>query len=397
MSEGRTILYTGAFRFPDQDAAAFRVFSIAELFKSNGLNVVFAGWERVSGGDTQYRFCGYDCFSQDEFRSGLVHPAKRLFGFLFRGHKTVRWIWKNRIRFSAIVAYNPPALFAISLLFIGKLVGFKVVLDSTEWYESDHLPGGSYGLASIENWFRMNLVYRLFSHVICISSFLEKHYNGKNVINIPPLLPSGNLITSTKPDLRLGISLIYAGEAGNKDRLTKFIAALPAVNHEIRVPIQLHLVGINWQELSELLGKHSLNPDLFSSFVVCHGRIPREEVLKLYSQCHFSVLFRENKRYALAGYPTKAMESWATGCPIITNAVGDLSRISVNGVNAFVLEEFQLERQLPVLLNQVMSDQRYAQMTQSARNTAMDFFSPSIYKSRFSIFADAIFGHDLRG
>lgn len=397
MSEARSVLYTGAFRFPDQDAAAFRVFSIAQLCKASGWNVAFAGWECAPEGVAQYVYCGHDCFSQDEFRSGPMNPVRRVFGFLFRGHKTVRWIWKNRNKFSAIVAYNPPALFAMILLLMGKLFDIKVVLDSTEWYESDHLPGGSYGLASFENWLRMNLVYKFFKHVICISSFLEKHFQGKNVIRIPPLLPSDKLVSSPKPNIREGISLIYAGEAGKKDLLATLIASLPSIQEKICVRIQLHIVGMNWLELSELVCKHGLNPDLISSFVVCHGRVPRAEVLELYSVCHFSVLFRELKRYALAGFPTKAMESLANGCPIITNAVGDLAKLASNGVNAFVLEESQLERQLPALLNQAVSEERYALMTVSARNAAMNCFSPSVYEDRFLIFSEAAFGRTLKG
>ena len=397
MSEVRSVLYTGAFRFPDQDAAAFRVFSIAQLWKASGWNVAFAGWERAPEGVTQYVYCGHDCFSQDEFRSGPVNPVRRVFGFLFRGHKTVRWIWKNRDKFGAIVAYNPPALFAVALLLMGKLFGIKIVLDSTEWYESDHLPGGYYGLASFENWLRMNLVYKFFNHVICISSFLEKHFQSKNIIRIPPLLPSDKLVSSLKPNIRQGISLIYAGEAGKKDLLATLIASLPGIQEKICVRIQLHIVGMNWLELSELVSKHGFNPDLIRSFVVCHGRVPRDEVLQLYSVCHFSVLFREIKRYALAGFPTKAMESLANGCPIITNAVGDLAKLASNGVNAFVLEESQLERQLPALLNQAMSEERYALMAVSARNTAMDCFSPYVYKDRFSVFSEAAFGRTLKG
>jgi glycosyltransferase involved in cell wall biosynthesis len=396
MSEVKSVLYTGAFRFPDQDAAAFRVFSIAELFKSSGCNVLFAGWERGLDGVTHYTYCGYDCFSQDELRNSSVNPVKRLLGFLFRGYKTVRWIWRNRGNFGAIVAYNPPVFFSLMLLLMERLVCFKVVLDSTEWYESDHLPGGYFGLASFENWLRMNLVYKFFSHVICISSFLKNHYKNKNVIWIPPLLPAGKGISLPKPDIRYGLNLIYAGEAGKKDRLTAFIVSLPSIQEKVPIRIKLHIVGMSIDELYAMLSGHGLNLDFFSEFLVCHGRISREEVLKVYGFCHFSILFREFKRYALAGFPTKAMESFASGCPIITNAVGDLSKLAVNGINAFVFEESQIEQQLPTLFNKVLSENNYKSMTESAINTAVNYFSPDLYKDKFLAFAKAMFGQALK-
>jgi glycosyltransferase involved in cell wall biosynthesis len=397
MSEVKTVLYTGAFRFPDQDAAAFRVFSLAGLFRSSGCNVVFAGWESASDGIRHYVYRGYNCFSQDEFRNDTTNPLRRLFGFLFRGHKTALWIWKNRKSFDVIVAYNPTVFLSLLLLLMGKLVPFQVVLDSTEWYESNHLPGGSLGLASFENWVRMNLAYKLFSNVICISSFLENHFTGKNSLRIPPLLPDNNLIKLERPDINAGVNLIYAGESGKKDRLTAIIASLPKIQDEIRTRIQLHIVGMTWDELSALLDGHGLNPNHFSIFVVCHGRLTRKEVLNLYCFCHFSVLFRDSKRYALAGFPTKAMESLASGCPIITNAVGDLSKLLENGVNAFILEESELTQKLPVLLNHALLGNCYKAMVKSARITAIEHFSPDVYKNKFSEFFDTLFGRQVKG
>lgn len=397
MSKIKNVLYTGAFRFPDQDAAAFRVFSIAELLKSTGHNVVFAGWERGNEGITQYTYNGYYCFPQDEFRNGMINPLRRLLGFLFRGRKTALWIWKHRESFDAIVAYNPTVFFSMMLLLMSRLAPFKLVLDCTEWYESSHLPGGRFGLASFENWVRMNLVYKLFSNVICISSFLKNHFNGKNLLQIPPLLPDKNLITSKRPDINSAINLIYAGDAGKKDRLAPIIASLPTIQESVRKKIQLHVVGMNWDELSMLISEYNLNPNRYSNLVICHGRLPRKEVLHLYSFCHFSILFRDFKRYALAGFPTKAMESLANGCPIITNAVGDLSELLEDEVNSFIMEESQLTIRLPILLSNALSNECYMSMVKSARITAKKHFSPDAYKNKISEFFDLLLDRQIKG
>lgn len=390
MSEVKSVLYTGAFRFPDQDAAAFRVLSVAELFKSSGSNVVFAGWENDYQGMKQYVYKEYNCFSQNEFRSGEINPIRRLLGFLFRGHKTAKWIWNNRENFDVVVAYNPTVFFSLILLLIRKLAPFKVVLDSTEWYESAHLPGGRFGLAAFENWVRMNFVYKLFSNAICISSYLEKHLLVKNSIRIPPLLPEDNAITLDRPDINAGVNLIYAGEIGKKDRLVALIASLPEIQEKIRIRIQIHVVGMSWNDLSVLIRRNNLNPNYLSSFVLCYGRLTRHEVLRLYSICHFSVLFRDFKRYALAGFPTKAMESLASGCPIITNATGDLSNFLENGANAFIVQESELSQKLPTLLSHALSGACYLTMVESARLTAIQNFSPDVYKNNFSKFIDAL-------
>lgn len=397
VSETKTLLYTGAFRFPDHDAAAFRVLSIAELLKSNGQNVVFAGWERPPSVGQHYVHGNYDCFSQDEFRYGTSNPFRRLLGFMFRGRKTVRWIWKNRDNFDAVIAYNPPVFFSLMLLLIGKFVPFKVILDCTEWYESAHLPGGRFGLAALENWLRMNFVYKLFDNVICISAFLENHFTALNSVRIPPMLPDIDRCQLERPDILLGINFIYAGEAGQKDRLTRFISRLPRIQELIRNKIQIHIVGMTRGQLSTLLVENCLDENKLSKYIVCHGRISREEVFQLYDICHFSVLFRDHRRYAIAGFPTKAMESLHRGCPMITNAVGDLSECITHELNAFVLEESQLEQLLPGYLSHASSNGNHALMVDSAKKAAELNFSPAVYQERLAKFIDACFVQKFKG
>jgi glycosyltransferase involved in cell wall biosynthesis len=107
-------------------------------------------------------------------------------------------------------------------------------------------------------------------------------------------------------------------------------------------------------------------------------------------------LFRDFKRYALAGFPTKAMESLAYGCPIITNAVGDLSKFAENNVNALVMSESEIARQLPTMLVETMSDSRYVLMADAARRTAIELFSPIAYQEEFSEFIESVLGRKLR-
>ncbi len=393
MEDSKNVLYTGAFRFPDQDAAAFRVYSVAQLFQANGYTVVFAGWESHCNGVAHYVYRGHDCFPQGEFRNGQKTILKRLFGFIFRGYKTISWVWRFRYKFSIIVAYNPSVFFALILIIMGKVTGFKVVLDSTEWYESDHLMGGRYGLASLENWVRMHLIYKQFKHVICISSYLEKYFFGRNTVQIPPLTPSDISSVFSRADIKNGLNLIYAGEAGRKDRLSALIESLPKVKAAIHTAVRLHVVGMDWGELSSLLITHRFNPADFRSFVKCHGRISRDDVMALYGACHFSILFRENKRYAFAGFPTKAMESFANGCPLITNAVGDLANVAINRSNAIVLEESELSERLPVLMVEVISEGYYMSMTKESLETAKKYFSPSAHATRFAHFLRVVCGY----
>jgi glycosyltransferase involved in cell wall biosynthesis len=379
------VLYTGAFRFPDGDAAALRVSTVGDLFERAGCTVSFAGWEACRPEGVHYVHADRDCYSQSEFREQPRSPLGRLSGFLLRGAKTLRWLARNW-RFDVIVAYNPPALFALGLLLMARWRRARVVLDSTEWYESEHLPGGKYGLAALENWVRMHVVYPLFSHVICISRLLEQHFAGRNVINIPPI--SGVTFDyEPRPEFATGVFFVYAGDAGKKDRLLPFIQALPSLQVALQRPVRLRIAGLEQEVLRALMLDSGMDDNAFWPHVECLGRLQRDGVLQLYRASHFSVLFREDKRYAKAGFPTKAVESWVSGCPIIANPVGDLGALASHMMDAILVDESELSTRLPAALKSIIESGQYPRMSTCSQETAARLFAPAALQPSFASFA----------
>ena len=377
-------LYTGSFRFPDGDAAASRVYSVAKLMENEGYVVSFAGWEKSTSADGHYQHEGHDCFPQGEFREEHRNPIARLKGFLLRGGKTIKWLRENH-QFDVVVAYNPPALFMLFMLFACKRWNMRLILDNTEWYEAEHLPGGPRGIAALENWIRMRLIYPRVRNIICISRYLFKYYANRNVINIPPLSsprqPHYNI-----NDISSAICFLYAGEAGKKDRLGPFVAALPTLQKTLGRKILLRVAGMNRDNLQKLLEEEQIDPDLHLRFVECYGRVSKEKVADLYQESHFSVLFREHKRYALAGFPTKAVESWAYGCPIILNEVGDVGSMAGNGTDSILVDEAHIARDLSQALERLLISGGYPAMRREAAAKAAAHFLPSVHQRAFSIF-----------
>lgn len=392
------VLFTGAFRFPDGDAAATRVRSVSRLFENLGCTVVFAGWESAGVERRHYVFEACDCYPQSEFRVDPQSLPRRLLGFLRRGGKTLDWL-DSQPRFDIIVAYNPPAVFALRLLWHCWKRQVQIILDSTEWYDARHLPGGQFGPAAVENWFRMRVVYRLFRHVICISHFLEEYFGGRkgrNVVRIPPMTgpeldPRKNIQNIPRPSIRDGIAFVYAGEAGRKDLLTPFIRALPEIERATGVTTILELAGPSQAELRETLEREGLNASLYERFLRCHGRISRGDVIKLYARCHFSILFREDRRYAWAGFPTKALESWACGCPIICNSVGDLGAMGHDLSDCLFVDEDDVGGALSsILVSIVRSPNKYDSMSEGSRGMALRHFTPESCHGRFTRFFDRL-------
>jgi len=382
------VLYTGSFRFPEGDAAAARVYAVGQLFERIGCKVSFAGWEKSEHDAGYYSYKGHDCYSQEEFRERELGPVGRLLGFMFRGFKTLKWLRSHR-DYEVVVAYNPPALFSVGLLLSGWMLGFRVVLDSTEWYEGEHLPGGRFGPAAAENWVRMRLVYPLFDHVICISCLLEQHYAGRNVVNLPPLMID-TCDDIPKPPIDACVSFVYAGEAGKKDLLLPFIQALPEVRKQLQRPVLLRIAGLNWDALCQLMTTQGMEPETYRTLVECQGRISRDGVRNLYGISHFSILFREDKRYARAGFPTKAMESWSYGCPIITNSVGDLGALAVDLVDAVIVNDVHIGKRLSEALKNIIICDLYPLMCAASRAKAKQKFTHDSYHHAFASFAERL-------
>ena len=385
----KRVLYTGAFRFPDEDAAAFRVYSVSKLFEQSGYSVAFAGWEKSFKGSYVYR--GHDCYPQAEFRERKCNLVVRLMGFLFRGVRTLKWISEN-LRFDVIVVYNPPAIFSLLLLVACRIWKIKLILDSTEWYESEHLPGGRFGPVAIENWMRMQLIYPFFSNVICISKFLENYFNGRNVILIPPLNTDDDN-NCVKHSINSKVFFIYAGDAGKKDRLLSFIKALPRLQEILQKDVILQIAGQRWDVLQKMINDEGLNSLELAPYIRCYGRISREKVKRLYEQSHFSILFRENKRYAFAGFPTKVMESWANGCPIITNPIGDVGNLAENMEDAIIVNESDLVDLLPVYIKRIIDTEYFTKMSQNSIEKANRLFRIDIYYKEFEAFISRLDGH----
>ncbi|MEK7747807.1 MAG: glycosyltransferase [Nitrospirota bacterium] len=386
----KNVLYTGAFRFPNQDAAALRVYSIARLFEQVGCCVTFAGWEQAQDEKKHYVFEGHDCYPQSEFREYPRRLIGRLLGFFMRGFKTLRWL-ESSPRFDIIVTYNPPALFSLLLLLLCWRRRICLVLDSTEWYEAEHLPGGQFGPAALENWLRMRVVYPRFRNIICISRLLEKHYAGCNIVNIPPLQPpakvdTDGIVNATREPITSGITFIYAGNGGEKDRLLGFIRVLPVIAQSLQRNILLRIAGIEETTLYCLFRDEDLNITTYAPFVKCYGRISHARVNQLYNQSHFSVLFRENKRYAWAGFPTKAMESWSHACPIIMNRIGDIGILAENMVDAIIVDEKNIVKTLDPALRMIIESDQYQEMSNQSRIKASLLFSADKHLNHFKQF-----------
>ncbi|HCM64410.1 MAG TPA: lipopolysaccharide biosynthesis protein RfbU [Morganella sp. (in: Bacteria)] len=308
------IFYTGAFRYPNLDAAGKRVQTIVTCLSPEH-NITIGGWEK-NNNNNEPNHISFDILDRRNKNSLL-----RIINFITKGLKIIPYIIRNKHKYDCYILYNPPYLFSHVMYLFCMCTKKKLVLDNTEWYESEHLIGGRYGLAAIENRLRMKYIYKKIKNKIVISNFLYNFYNEhENTIIVPPL----SYTTEIKKKPHTELNLIYAGSPGKKDKVNSIIDIILNLSTDNKNKIKLHLVGFT---LGDFLKSHvSYNEKklLFIEHVIFYGRLPMHDVYKLYEKMDYLIFFRENKRYAVAGFPSKFVEALSFSLPIISNSIGDI-------------------------------------------------------------------------
>lgn len=387
----KRIVITGAFRFPDGDAASARVLGTAKALRQSGFTVDFAGWEEHERPEDQqadgsYRYQGFEYSSQQDLREQKLSPVRRLIRYLLAGCNTLGWLKSRDLSdVSAIISYHGGSIFLIRLLLLCYRKNIKLYFDCTEWYDSRHLVGGRFGLVSIDHAIRMRFINPLIGRGIVISSYLDRYYKNKSLqtIMIPPLIDVDEpkwfqrQVQGRKNNQQL--DLVYAGTPAKKDLIGNALYGLQqlrAEGHDVR----LHLVGPTPAALLACVDGDEALMASIADLLIYHGRVPQAEVPKIVANADFSILLRPQERYAQAGFSTKFVESLMAGVPIIANITGDVAHYVKDGHDAILINDYSPEAfALGVKRALQMSPDQRELMRENARHSAETQFDYRAY------------------
>lgn len=336
------IAYLGNFPFPGSTAATHRVRGVAEALTIAGHHVTIvpllhgdAALDRDFDVDTS--------ISRRAVAGSLGNAAEMLVG----GGSAVAWLRENRKDFDAAVIYGSPAALLARYFWAAhrqRSAVPPVVLDIVEWYDYSSRPGGRFGPFAAEHALAMNLIATRATSAICISTYLARHMteHGCLAAVVPPLFGSIQ-VPRTLAGLSPGrIHIGYAGSPGAKDGLglANLIAAAATLPQGLRARVQIQIVGLTEVEGHALLRHYLPGPTLeLSDTVLWHGRVSSRDAQSLVASCDFTYLQRPRARYAMAGFPTKVVESLILGTPVIVNATSDLATYVVDGQNGVWLDQ----------------------------------------------------------
>lgn len=384
----KKVLYLGQFNLPET-AAGIRVYNIAKVMRSCGMEVTFGCFynnNRLS----HERYDEFDYYFKPVC-SGLLKIVNIL--DLYFDIMKIFFVKKilHKTKPDIIVLYNSTSMVSKYLQRFSKKNQIFIITDVTEWYEISLANKHDKFVAKSVDY-RIKKLDKKMDAIISISPFLTNYYNNFNipVIEIPPIMYK----ICTKPRNRYQYedqskyNIVYAGSPGRKDQLDGVVKAVSEINKE-SISIHLDIVGISEEQYLE-------NGKFIGNGIRMYGRLTHEKTVEIIKRADFSVLFRENLRYAKAGFSTKFAESLSLGVPVICNEVGGCDQLIDSYKNGILLEDGNTEtikKALKKLL--LLSPEELYVMKENAINTAERFFSKEVNQKKIQELLDYL--SDKRG
>ncbi len=330
-----TVVFVTKAKFPDDNAFATYIGSIASVYKKYGYNVICIGSGYTKKKEVQESYFGKYVSLRS---SGNSFISKVINQLLFEWK--VYLYLKNNIEHPVHIFFSCEYSYSfytwVRAQYYESGVNYSYII--TEEYTKDEFE--DYNVLSRKafkiNHYFVNDYYNENDSFIVISKYLFNKISKREMKCVyVPFCFDYNYISSLrqKPVKHTGINYIYCGNPENKDLLPTIIETFSNLGEMSKKnDVHFNIIGVN----EEWATKHNVlqyDKNVISFF----GRQNKEFILNKYAESDYSVLLRdEEKVFAKAGFPTKISESLALGVTPICNLSSNLSDI-LNENNSIII------------------------------------------------------------
>lgn len=376
------ILILSYYRFPEGDAGSLRQYAFGKLLSDLGYTVCFVGMGYGACHEMgDYKGFKYTSLRTNQDKPGLMGCFVNYFGYKSRLESFIKKHYSNS-RVECILVDDIPLNALLFLKRLSKREHIMLVHDSVEWYSPEQFRfkrfAPSYILKDLNNRFLIDKNFK----VIAISKYLEKHFleKGLEIVRIPAVMDIDNL-GYEKKIRRERLTVLYAGTPGKKDYLKEMIKGILLLGNDLIKKIDFRLIGISKDQLIDMHYVSQQMLDKLGDSLNVVGRIRRKDVLKNLEEADFTVLLRSpTQRYAKAGFPTKVVESLASGTPVICNITSDLGDYIRDGENGIIVNECSAEAfSLAIKRALHLTFEQRKIMCSNARKCAEGYFNYELY------------------
>lgn len=338
MIDKQFVAYLGPFSFPNGGAAARRILGNAKALRDGGYKVVIASGQLPENEQSDsFFFEGFKVESIGERTAEDYPNALRYLSYFNMGSKTVNWLDKLKTKPGCIILYSGYSPYLKNLLPWCKANGVSLIFDAVEWYDPKTV---YHWLISPYHW-NTELAMRYYipraRNVISISRYLDNYYSRRSCqsVVVPPLVDLSLMPAPEAPQTTDILRLSYTGTPGYKDLFNEYLEAILELDPD-GTKIRFDIAGVSKKQLVNYPAFVKRGLTSGHSAFNAKGLVPHSEAIDITKRSDFSLLLRKPLRFAMAGFPTKLVESLSLGTPLITNLTSDIGLYLENDKSSII-------------------------------------------------------------
>ncbi len=376
--------------FPNGNAGGVRVHYMARAFQENGYEVMVLslGCNKPDHYDEKFQGYFYDGIRYDNYflGRGILRKIRRFITSGINAVYKLRKYTKNSKEKNIVVVYTSNAIYASFVLFFARKNNI-IWMDVVEWFQKEQFKKYK---VNVKYWlyqFCFNKLYPATGRVITISSLLEKKFKslGCKTILLPSMYDTQINSELLRDDRKqeMGLSLIYSGGPGQKEKLFVMLSALRDLPADKRDRIEFHFTGVKKAVIKKLLLENWVLLDELAEHLIFHNWMKYDELIFLYQKMDFLFFIREATIFNVANFPTKLAELMSYGVVPLTTNVGDYGALLTNGVDSIIAQNSSIA-ECKAALNRVLELDRKEidRLSENAKESARRKFDYRVYAGR---------------
>ena len=319
--------------YPSSSAGSKRVQHLLEQLGSLNVNIKVLSFGNCIRIKTEKGL--FNNIEYERIGSGVRIEVIRIFQIVFYYMQGLYIIFRYKKSKKKNIIYSYGAIDIKNIMFIlfAKLVGYKVIIDIVEDYNSftDEVKRISrLKFYSIRKMDKLN-VY-MSDAIVVISTFLKNKYERikANIVVLIPITAKAPSYIQIKKTFNIPFLIVYAGTFGDKDNVQFIIDGFNEF-HDIIHDSKLLLIGGG---LNQMKYKYKYEKNTNIEFT---GFVDDEVYYNYLKQADVLCACRINSAFANAGFPFKLGEFLATGNPVIVTNVSDI-KVYLNEEEAYFIE-----------------------------------------------------------
>ncbi len=221
----------------------------------------------------------------------------------------------------AIILYNLPfiTLLRVKLAFCSC----KVIYDCTEWTPVTEGSLLKRLFKRLDGFAVRHWLPWMTDALIVISKRMEQAYASRSrVLRLPPLIDADDAIWRQPIIHTDTFDFVYAGVLDNsKDSLDAIVSAFQLLPYS---HVRLRVIGITQEDFLNYYPHFKSSLAMADERILFMGRLSHEETVRHVLNCGCYIFIRPSDLRNNAGFPTKFVEAFTCGVPIIATDISDI-------------------------------------------------------------------------